>query len=71
MYGSQLEPVVTDIYERMRDVVSVFRLAGDATGVMNELEISPYYDWHHVDVFGNKEIARYIFEHLTKQDLLK
>ena len=71
MYGSQLEPVVTDIYARMKDVVSGFPLAGDATGVMNELEISPYYDWHHVDVTGNKQIAQYIFEHLIKQDLLK
>lgn len=71
LYGSQLEPVVIDIYARMKDVVSSFPLAGDATGVMNDLQISPYYDWQHVDVFGNKEIARYLFEHLANQELLK
>ena len=71
LYGSQLEPVVIDIYARMKDVVSVFPFAGDATGVMNDLEISPYYDWHHVNVSGNEEIAKYLFEHLAKQEVLK
>lgn len=71
MYGNQLEPVVIDIYARMERVVKAFPLAGDATGVMNDLEISPYYDWHHVDVRGNREIAEYVLEHLSREDLLK
>ncbi len=71
MYGSALETVVTDIYERMADVVREYQFAGDATGVMNELEVSPYYDWHHVDENGNKQIADFIFNLLLKKDLLK
>lgn len=71
MYGSALETVVTDIYERMADVVREYQFAGDATGVMNELEVSPYYDWHHVDEIGNQQIAAFIFDLLLKNDLLR
>lgn len=71
MYGSELETVVTEIYARMDDVVDAYPLAGDATGVMNELEISPYYDWHHVDKFGNQKIAEYMFQLLSKNGLLR
>lgn len=71
MYGSELEPVVADLYASMSDVVKSFPLAGDATAVMNSLEVSPYFDWHHVDVNGNRQIASYIFDLLTDQGLFR
>jgi len=71
MYGSALETVVTEIYERMADVVKAYPNAGDATGVMNDLEVSPYYDWHHVDKNGNQQIATFVFDLLNKNDLLR
>ncbi len=71
MYGSALETVVTDIYERMESVVGAYPFAGDATGVMNVLEVSPYYDWHHVDKDGNRQIATFVFDLLNKNDLLR
>ncbi|NDD72557.1 MAG: SGNH/GDSL hydrolase family protein [Actinobacteria bacterium] len=71
MYGSELEPVVVDLYARMIGVVKSFELSGDATDVMNSLKVSPYFDWHHVDVNGNRQIARYIFDLLLDRNLLK
>ena len=52
-------------------MVKSFELSGDATDVMNSLKVSPYFDWHHVDVNGNRQIARYIFDLLLDRNLLK
>lgn len=71
MYGSDLEPVVTEIYARMEAVVGTYPLAGDATGVMNDLEISPFYDWHHVDKNGNQRIANFMFDLFSQKQLLR
>jgi hypothetical protein len=71
MYGSELEPVVTEIYARMDAVVRTYPLAGDATGVMNDLDVSPFYDWHHVDENGNQRIANFIFDLLSEKELLR
>ena len=71
MYGSELELVVTEIYARMDAVVRTYPLAGDATGVMNDLEVSPFYDWHHVDENGNLRIANFIFDLLNEKELLR
>jgi len=71
MYGSSLEPVVREIYDRLRPIVSDYPFGGDATSVMNYLKQSPYYDWHHVDVSGNEKISEFIFEHLRTKAVLK
>ena len=71
MYGSSLEPVVREIYDRLRPIVSDYPFGGDATSVMNDLKRSPYYDWHHVDVSGNEKISEFIFEHLRTKAVLK
>jgi lysophospholipase L1-like esterase len=71
MYGSELELVVTEIYARMDAVVRTYPFAGDATGVMNDLDVSPFYDWHHVDENGNQRIANFIFDLLSDKELLR
>jgi len=44
MYGPALGPIMKEIYSRISPIMSAYPLGGDATGVMNDLERSPYYD---------------------------
>jgi len=71
MYGPALGPIVKEIYGRMLPIVSAYPFGGDATGVMNDLERSPYYDWHHVDVSGNEKISEFIYELLRDENILR
>ena len=70
LYGSELRVVVSDLYKRLQAVISRYEYHGDATAVMNDLEPSPYYDWMHVNVAGNKKIAKYLEEHLVASQLI-
>ena len=60
-----------DMYARFRPVVSTYEYHGDATAVMNNLEPSPYYDWMHINVEGNKRIAEYLEKHLVALQLIE
>ena len=71
LYGSELSVVMRDMYARFRPVVSTYEYHGDATAVMNNLEPSPYYDWMHINVEGNKRIAEYLEKHLVALQLIE
>lgn len=71
LYGIELSVVMRDMYARFLPVVSTYEYHGDATAVMNNLEPSPYYDWMHVNVEGNKRIAEYLENHLVALQLIE
>ena len=71
LYGSELSVVVRDLYSRFRPVVSTYEYHGDATAVMNNLKTSPYFDWHHANAEGNRQIAEYLKKHLVDMQLIE
>jgi len=70
LYGSELNLVMSDMYARLKPVISTYEYHGDATAVMNNLEPSPYYDWMHVNAEGDKRIAAYFEKHLVDLQLV-
>ncbi len=60
-----------DMYERLLPIISDYDNFGDARAVMNGLEPSPYFDWHHVDSRGNQRIAAFLNDLLTTKKLIK
>lgn len=63
-FSPALESAVDSAYteiERMLDDEIAWL---DARQVMNPINRSPYYDWHHVDGRGNAAIAAFIYEHV-------
>jgi len=70
MYGPALGSIVKEMYSRMLPILSAYPFGGDATGVMNDLERSPYYDWMHVDVSGNEKISEFIYQLLRDENVL-
>jgi len=71
MFGSALGPIVKEIYSRISPIMSAYPFGGDATGVMNDLERLPYYDWHQVDVSGNEKVSEFIYELLRDENVLR
>ena len=71
MYGGELGVVMRDMYERLLPIISDYENFGDARAVMNNLEPSPYFDWHHVDSRGNERIAAFLNDLLTTKKLIK
>jgi len=70
LYGSELSVVVRDLYSRFRPVISTYEYHGDATAAMNNLKTTPYFDWHHANAEGNRQIAEYLKKHLVDSQLI-
>lgn len=63
-FSPALESAVSSAYADIRRMLDAEISWLDARSVMNALERSPYYDWHHVDGRGNAAIAEYLYEHV-------
>jgi len=70
MYGSELGVVVHEMYDRLLPVISSYEYFGDARGVMDNLERSPYYDWMHIDARGDYRIAAFMRDLLLDKKLI-
>jgi len=70
LYGSELSVVVRDLYSRFRPVISTYEYHGDATTAMNNLKTTPYFDWHHANAEGNRQIAAFLEKHLVDMQLI-
>ena len=65
LYSMRLRDAVESMYPALWDVVRGYENAIDARSAQDQLERSPYYDWHHVDARGNQAIAKFIFERIN------
>ena len=70
-YSPRLSEIMAEMYTRMLPEITKYKNHGDARAVMNSLAKSPYFDWMHVDSFGDRAIASYVFELLADKGLLK
>jgi hypothetical protein len=64
LYSPALGDAVGRIYPQLWEVLRRYPAALDGRALMDGLERSPYYDWHHVDGRGNAAIATFIYEHV-------
>ena len=71
MYGSELGVVMPEMYERLLPIISKYENFGDARAVMDNLESSPYFDWHHVNAAGNQRLARFLETLLVDKQLVR
>jgi len=71
MYGSELGVVMSEMYERLLPNISKYENFGDARAVMDNLESSPYFDWHHVNAAGDQQIARFLEKLLADKQLVR
>jgi len=70
LYGRELNVVMSDMYARLKTVISTYKYYGDGSAIMNDLEPSPYYDWMHVNAEGDKRIATFFEKHLVASQLI-